>query len=530
MRNGGRRGRGRLVVAFSLALVTALAGNADAGRGRSFAVGGRPLVINAAEGPAHAPSLTPTGQRARRLRAKVFGVETLVRLPSARGGRPINVAGRDVLVTQTSDGLGPADALYRVLQTAEAASTGRARSIQARLHPSLARRFGAGFIDLLLAGVGVDDVDHDPYRPGRRYAVPVEAPAASPETKVTRGSEVLVWGTPSHYKLLTSLGRRLKRYRRTVPHSLGRVKIDRSSGRPRFTAPENDDPRGKSVVLLQGKSVDSSEDYHAGLLDMLRIAHEARQAGASRVTAVLPYLPYSRSDRADEPGIAVGAALLPKLMRRVGIDRVVVYSIHMPQELGIFQALGIEVVHASGEQVLAARIADQLRAGAIDPADVVVGSPDVGGIKRADVFAKALAREFGLEHIRVSTPGIKKRTLAGDDVEKLTVDEDVTGKVVVGIDDETGTGTTLNKFAATMRQNGARSVIAAVSHLNGDGSGVGKGTLDKLFVLDTIPQNREVVRKNRKIEVVSIAGHLADVIRRLETDQSVESLSFFEKP
>lgn len=449
--------------------------------------------------------------RARRAKVTIFGNDEM----SVRLMR--DVAGRDVSIAHGAEHKSPAVSMFRTLHAVEAAHMGRARSVSVSLDRSLGRRYGREFVNDLLAGLEVDTVSHvgdgdtenvDLFsrdRPSRFRSQP-------------RTGRSLLWGGGSHPELLSALGTRLRK-------KGGTVKFDRTKGDLEVQLPG--DPSGRDIFLVQSKRVSSPEQFHEDMIEMLRTAWDAKKAGAGEITAVMPYLPYSRSDRMDSTGISVGAALLPKLMKRVGINKVVFYSVHQAQEVGIFQALNMKVLHASGEGILAARASAEIRDQGYAMKDLVVMAPDAGAEKRARVFARALARNLGVSDIPVVTAS-KERNV--NEI-SLRFNADVSGKVAIAIDDETASGGTLNELGKAATGMGARRVYAAVSHLTGPAyKKIDGKAIQKLFVLDTLPQERTRAAGHPSIEVVSVADHLATLVRRLDQNKSVDDLLFVEHP
>jgi ribose-phosphate pyrophosphokinase len=426
--------------------------------------------------------------------------------------------GRDVHVLQTAERGGEASALFRTLQTVEALHMNRAESVRVLLDDGIARRLGHGFVSDLLASVGVESVQYVGESPktvklaGRAGNHGRSAPSAASGSP----REPLLWGGNSHPELLASLGQRLERRADTVT-------VDWSGSGAPVTLPEN--PRGRDIVFVQSKRLSDPESFHRDMIEMLRVAWEAKRQGAGKITLVSPYLPYSRSDRMDAPGISVGAALLPQLMQRVGFHQVVFYSVHQPQVVGTFQALRMRAVHASGESILARRAASEFRQRGISASDIVVMAPDAGAEKRARVFADFLAKELGIAELPIVTANKERH---GTDI-KLRFNADVRGKTTVAIDDETASGGTLNDLAQAARGQGAESVYAAVSHLAGPAhQKIDPKLIRHLFVLDTLPQQAVRESGHPAIEVVGIAEHLSKILKGLETGAPIDEHLFFE--
>jgi ribose-phosphate pyrophosphokinase len=427
------------------------------------------------------------------------------------------VAGRKVYVTYTAEsGLGAQD-LFRIFHGVGAGHMGRASSVNVLIDDAVGKRLGHEFLNDLFSAVRVDTVEYAAESGSRVVNLGQSGTRPMSRKASDHTSEPLLWGGSSHPELLANLARALN-------IRGDRVDVDWKGPKLRVALPS--DPKNRDVVLVQTKRVSDSERFHQDLVEMLRIAWEAKQRGAASITLVTPYLPYSRSDRMDAPGITIGAALLPQLMKGVGIDRVVFYSVHQAQEVGFFQAVGIEPVHASGEAILARRAASEFKAQHISPDKLVVVAPDGGAEKRARVFARSLAQELGVPELPMVTAS-KERTLNNI---SLRFNANVEGKVAIAIDDETLSGKTLNQLAQAARAQGAQTVYAAVSHLAGPAEHIDPKTVAKLFVLDTLPQDEVRLAKQPGIEVVSIADHLASIVRALHSNEPLDDHLFLEHP
>jgi phosphoribosylpyrophosphate synthetase len=499
------------------------------------------------------------GVKPRRVKTEIFpDANVQVSVP--------HVAGKEV---QLVIGLKPGAAsssLYQALQTTATSRAEGAASVHVTLAPAIAADTGHdGFVRAMLQAAGATKVSGGrrastvSRRPrGRKPAVSRQRRAGS---RLAEGT--LLWSDGQHGQLLADLGRQLKAPTSVVASS------PRASGDSDVTLPE--DPNGKQVFLLSGKPNDV-EDYHGALLQTLRTAWQAKRAGAAGVTVITPYLPYSRADRKDQAGINVGASLMPRLLRAAGVDRVVFFSAHQPQEAGMYEAVGIRAIQVSGEQILAehtvrrlgdgdgalrvvassqaskgeaqalaARLAKRLgvaripvsvrAAGDGQPAVRLVGlsvvAPDAGAGKRARVFAKALARELGLPRSDEELPVLvaEKHRIDGSHA-TVKFAKPVKGVAVI-IDDETASGGTLTQIAAAMP--GASRRLAAVTHLNGAAHKklAADPHLDRLFVTNSV--SSATTGGSSKIEIVGVGKKLANVIAALDGDRSIRRWEFLEK-
>ncbi|HJZ85787.1 MAG TPA: ribose-phosphate diphosphokinase [Polyangia bacterium] len=448
-----------------------------------------------------------------------------------------NVNRRDVVLIHSPPQANAATELYSLMQAVAASRSNGARSVRLLLDPALREAFDRDdFLRTMFAALGADSVEfaegetRGPAVSGQKIAQAQTRRATEPRAhNASLAADSLLWGGGSHPALLEALAKGLR-----VPGPIIEASPE-PSGDAMVRLPQ--EPRGKRIYLLQTKRMGRGV-LHADQLEMLRAVWQAKQAGASEVTVIMPYLPYSRSDRKDEAGTSVGAAVLPRLMQAAGVDRVVTFSLHQPQEVGIFEALGehggMRVVHASGEGVLARRVADEVRRLKVPTDRLVVIAPDAGASKRAHVMVRFLAAELGL-----ADPGAievlvaNKRRSADGRATSTQLDGHgrLAGAVALIIDDETATGGTLESVALAAAGQGASLRLAAVSHLTGPAHiRLQKSPyLDKLFVTDTLPQDEVKRAGSEKIEVVSIAPDLAKILRALDRGGSTTPFEYLEK-
>jgi len=236
--------------------------------------------------------------------------------------------------------------------------------------------------------------------------------------------------------------------------------------------------REKDVYVVQSLHGDFEQSVNDKLCRLLFFLGALRDASAGRVTAVVPLLCYSRKERKTKPRDPVTTRYVARLFEAVDVDRVATLEVH---DLAAFQnAFRCQTEHLAAHRAFADHLADELR-----EREVVVASPDVGGIKRADRYRSALARRLGRE-----LPGafVEKRRSA-DVVSGDTVVGDVAGRTVLLVDDMICGGTTLARAAEACRKAGAREVLAAAAHgafVPEAARVLGGAPLDRIFVLDHI--------------------------------------------
>lgn len=263
----------------------------------------------------------------------------------------------------------------------------------------------------------------------------------------------------------------------------------------------NENVRGQDIYLVQ--STCTPTNHH--LMELLIMIDAAKRASAHRITAVIPFYGYARQDRKDQPRVPITAKLVADLLSSAGAHRVLTMDLHSQQIQGFFN---IPVDHLFASPVIF-KYLERFRA-----ENLVVCSPDVGGMKMAAAYAGALGTGLGMVW--------KKRTSATT-VESVNIVGEVAGKDILIVDDITETAGTLVNAAKLLRAHGAKSVRAAVSHaLLSDMAytRLGGGDIDELITTNSIP----VDAKGLPITVLSVAELLAQAIVRINNNESVTSL------
>ncbi len=263
--------------------------------------------------------------------------------------------------------------------------------------------------------------------------------------------------------------------------------------------------RGKDVFVIQPTC--SPADQH--LMELLVIIDALKRASASRITAVIPYYGYARQDRRSRSArVPITAKLIANMIDTAGADRVLTVDLHAEQIQGFFD-IPVDNVYAS--PLLLGDVWRQKYE------DLIVVSPDVGGVVRARALAKRLGADLAI---------IDKRRPRANVSEIMHIIGDVSGRTCVMIDDLVDTAGTLCHAAKALKKNGALKVVAYCTHpvLSGDAAkNVRNSMLDELVVTDTIPLNEELLSID-KIRQLSIAEMLAETIRRIAESESVSSL------
>jgi ribose-phosphate pyrophosphokinase len=264
--------------------------------------------------------------------------------------------------------------------------------------------------------------------------------------------------------------------------------------------------RGEDVYVIQSTSPPTN--HH--LMEMFIMIDALRRASASRITAVIPFYGYARQDRKDQPRVPITAKLVANLIVTAGVHRVLTMDLHAQQIQGFFD---IPVDHLYAAPVMY----EFLKKKSIP--DLVVVSPDVGGIKMAYAYAQFLGAELAI---------IAKRRKSATEVESMAIIGEMDGKNVLMVDDLTETAGTLTQGSALLKKNGAKQVFACVSHAILNDTGIErlrKSVIDELITTDTVL--RPAI-DGVKITTLSVAGLLGEAIKRIHSNSSVTSLFEFK--
>jgi ribose-phosphate pyrophosphokinase len=286
---------------------------------------------------------------------------------------------------------------------------------------------------------------------------------------------------------------------------LGRAHVGRfSDGEVTVELMEN--VRGRDVFVVQSTSPPANDH----LMELLVMVDACRRASAGRITAVMPYFGYARQDRRPRATrVAITAKVVANMLAGVGVHRVLTVDLHADQIQGFFD---IPVDNVYSSPVLLGEVWKQKYD------DLVVVSPDVGGVVRA----RAIAKRLDDADLAI----IDKRRPRANVSEVMNIIGEVEGKNCVLVDDMVDTAGTLCQAAKALKDVGAKSVAAYITHPVLSGPAVERieaSSLDELVVTDTIPL-RDTARACRKIRQLSVAGLLAETMRRIRDEESVSSL------
>lgn len=255
--------------------------------------------------------------------------------------------------------------------------------------------------------------------------------------------------------------------------------------------------RGVHVYLVQSTFPNTDN-----LMELLLMIDAAKRASARSINAVIPYFGWARQDRKDKPRVSIGAKLVADLLSTAGIDRVITMDLHADQIQGFFN-VPVDHLYASGV------ILPYLKSLQLE--DLVIASPDVGGSKRANTYAKYLGCPLVL---------CNKTRARANVVASMQIIGDVKDKNVVIIDDMVDTAGTITKAADIMKEAGAKTVRACASHcvMSGPASQrVQESALEEIVFTDSIPYNMNC----KKVKQLSVADMFAETIRRVINNESI---------
>jgi ribose-phosphate pyrophosphokinase len=264
--------------------------------------------------------------------------------------------------------------------------------------------------------------------------------------------------------------------------------------------------RGEDIFIIQPTSPPTNHN----LMELFIMIDALRRASATRITAVLPFYGYARQDRKDQPRVPITAKLVANLLVASGVNRILAMDLHAQQIQGFFD---IPVDHLYAAPVMYEYLKKK------NLTNLVVVSPDAGGIKMAHAYAQTLESELAI---------VAKRRKSATEVESMAVIGEIDGKNVLLVDDLTETAGTLTQAAIALKSKGARQVIACVSHALLNDVGIQRlrnSVIDELITTDTV--QRPAIDGVR-ITTLSVAALLGEAIKRIHSNSSVNSLFEFK--
>ena len=264
----------------------------------------------------------------------------------------------------------------------------------------------------------------------------------------------------------------------------------------------NDNIRGRDVFIIQPTCPPTNQN----LMELLILVDAARRASAARITSVIPFFGYARQDRKDQPRVPITAKLVANLLVAAGVNRVLTMDLHAQQLQGFFD---IPVDHLHARPVMVQHL-KKLAIG-----NLVVVSPDVGGVKMASAYSQALGAGLAI---------VVKNRKSATETEASHIIGDVIGKNVLIVDDLTETAGTLTSAARILRRSGALDIYAGVSHAVLTDLAVERlkdSEIKELITTDSVPVRPT---SDQRVKVLSVAELLGEGIRRIHDDESVSSL------
>jgi len=256
--------------------------------------------------------------------------------------------------------------------------------------------------------------------------------------------------------------------------------------------------RGDDVFIIQSTNPPSDN-----LFELLLMIDAAKRASANSIVAVIPYFGFARQDRKDKPRVPIGAKMVANLLSAAGANRIITMDLHADQIQGFFE---VPVDHLYASTIFIPYIES------LGLENLTMASPDLGGMKRANAYAK---------HLGAEVVACYKQRKKANEIESMFLIGEVKDRNIILVDDMVDTAGTLTKAADLMMENGASSVRAICTHAILSGGAyekIEKSAITELITTDTIPSE-----KNSKIKVLSCAELFADVIQRLKSHQSISS-------
>lgn len=285
---------------------------------------------------------------------------------------------------------------------------------------------------------------------------------------------------------------------------LGDITVDQFSD-GEIAVELNENVRGRDVFVMQPTCAPTNNN----IMELLVIVDALRRASAGRITAVVPYFGYARQDRRVRSArVPITAKVVADMMVTVGIDRLLTVDLHAEQIQGFFD---VPVDNVYGSPVLLADIEKQKFE------DLVVVSPDIGGVVRARAAAKQLNIDLAI---------IDKRRPAANVAEVMNLIGDVDGRTCILIDDMVDTAGTLCNAAKALKERGAKKVIAYATHAVLSGKAIERlnaSEMDELVITDSIPLSAEA-KKCKVIRQLSLASMLAEAMRRISNEESLSAM------
>ncbi|MDR0506310.1 MAG: ribose-phosphate pyrophosphokinase [Dysgonamonadaceae bacterium] len=280
---------------------------------------------------------------------------------------------------------------------------------------------------------------------------------------------------------------------------LGKMNIEHFAD-GEFSVSYEESIRGSHVFLIQSTFPNADN-----LMELLLMIDAAKRASAKSIIAVIPYFGWARQDRKDKPRVAIGAKLVADLLGKAGINRLITMDLHADQIQGFFD---VPVDHLYGSSIFMEEI------GSWNLPNPVIATPDVGGTKRANAYAK---------HLNIPMVICYKLREKANEISEMKVIGNVVGKDIILVDDIVDTAGTITKAAGMIMDGGANSVRAIASHAvmsDPASTRIDQSALTEIVFTDSIPYSK----KSEKVKIVSVAKLFATAISRVCKNESISSL------
>lgn len=336
----------------------------------------------------------------------------------------------------------------------------------------------------------------------------IQDPLYRSKNKISLGDNhnVLIFSGTSNSDLAAEVAERLG-------HKLGSAKINRfADGECNIQIFES--IRGKDIYIIQPTCPPVNEN----LVELLLMISTFKRTSARKITAIIPYYGYGRADRKMNSRVPISAADTAKMLETMGVDRVMAVDLHAGQIQGFFgPSVPVDNLEAQIIMVESVLNSKDIK----DFNNLVIVSPDAGGVYRAKSFAEILSNKT---HANVGLTMIVKQRIRANEVAKMELVGNVKDQDCIIIDDIIDTAGTLCTAAGVLKENGAKSVMAFATHGLFSGKAIeniNKSTLDKVVVTNTIPYNKA---KCDKIHILSVGTLIAEAIRRIHNNESLSQI------
>lgn len=270
--------------------------------------------------------------------------------------------------------------------------------------------------------------------------------------------------------------------------------------------------RNKDIYIVQPTCPSEKQSINDNIMELFLLVRTMKRSSAKSVTAVIPYYGYARQDRKTSPRVPISASDLALMLESAGVDRVLTVDLHCGQIQGFFKNAPVDNLYAAS--VFIPYLTTK------NLSNVVVVSPDAGGVDRANKFKKQLVKKGVPSEIAM----ISKQRAGAGVIESMNLIGDVKGADAIIVDDMCDTGGTLVKAAQLLKDCGAKRVFAAITHPVFSGSAlkiIGESVIDEMLIADTIPLRGQAPAN---IKVISVSAMLAEAISRIQFGESVSEL------